>query len=142
MTDNTIFSDMRTAIVAVITAEATKVKKVYRTDRSKFDGYPAVIVTPSENASDYGDSSMRQLDITFTVRAHQLIIKNGEDKADIVLDEVVDQLISIFNDKAVLTPTAEWVFPAGGVWGYQERPDGQVRTAEIKLKCRKYINNQ
>jgi hypothetical protein len=140
---STIFSTIRTAIVEKIKSDVPQVadKNVYRTDRAKFAGYPAIIVTPSDNDSDYGDTSMKQLNIVFNVRAHQQIQKGGEDKADIVLEEVVDQILTVFNDSSALGVACEWVFPAGSVWGYQDRPDGQVRTAEIKLRCRKYISN-
>lgn len=140
-----IFKAIRTAIQTTITDNLTGSGKtiayVYPTDRSKFQGYPAVIITPSDNEADYGDTSMKQLDITFTVRAHVQMPQDGQEAADLKLEEVVDDLLTLFADSTILGSACEWVSPTPSVWGYQDRETGPVRTAEIKLRCRKYIGN-
>lgn len=136
-----IYKALRESIMTYITANAPLVAEVYRADQPKFDKWPAVIVTPSDNETDYGDTSMKKMDITFIVRAHYLISQDGNQQADEAMDEVLDQLLTIFLDSTVLDATScEWVNPTPGVWGYQDREVGQVRTAEIKLKCRKYLS--
>lgn len=135
-----IYKNLREAIMTYVEANADKVAVVYRADQPRFSEWPAVIVTPSDNDSDYGDTSMKKMDITFIVRAHYLMSQDGQQEADEAMDEIIDQLLTIFLDSTVLDATAcEWVNPTPGVWGYQDREVGMVRTAEIKLKCRKYL---
>lgn len=134
-----VFKDIRAKIKEVLEANADKLSHIYMADRSTFEGYPAAIITPSEESADYGDSSMTQYDIGFTVRVHKNIPTDGQEAADLELEEVVDQLLDIFRDKDVLSPACDWVTPVPAAWGYQDRENGPVRTAEIRLRCRKYI---
>lgn len=136
-----MWQDIRQKILDVIQANSTKLQSVYRTDRSKFDGYPAAIIAPSDHESDYEDTKTYELTFVFTVTVFQSIADVGEDQADITLEKVVDELITLFLDRRVLGNTVEWVLPVNSRWGYQDRPDGQVRVAELKLRCRKYIGN-
>ena len=134
-----MFGSIRTKILEVIEDQADKVKVAYRTDRSQFDGYPAVIVSPSESEADYNQTapqSQREVYI-FNVRAHYPFTE-GQDKADIALEAVVDQLLTIFRDRTVLGSVADWVVPVPSVWGYQTRGEGTFRIAEIKLRVVKY----
>ncbi len=149
-----VYKVIRQAIVDKITAEMVGSGKVvsfvYRSDKSRFEGYPALIITPSDNDADYGDSSMKEYNPVFTVRAHVPInvqeedgeaVDDGQEGADDTMDEVIDQLLTIFANSSALGTACEWVHPATGVWGYQDREIGRVRVAEVKLRCRKYISN-
>ena len=136
-----MWQEIRQKILDVIQDKSTLLQAVYRTDRSKFDGYPAAIISPSENEADYEDTSKDKLTFVFTVTVFQSIADVGEDQADITLEQVVDELLTIFLDRTVLGTTVEWVEPVNSRWGYQDRPDGQVRVAELKLRCRKYLPN-
>lgn len=135
-----VFKDIRQKIADVIEAQSEKAAVVYRADRSSFDSYPAVIVVPSENATDWGDQSNQMYDITFIVRIHKDIPADGQEEAELILEEVVDELLDIFRDPDVLTPACDWVQPVPAAWGYQDRETGPVRTADLRLRCRKYIN--
>lgn len=135
-----IFTTIRSSIVAKIKSDADKIASTYPSDRSVFESFPSAIVTPSESIADYSDSSMDQMDIGFTIRVHQPIAQDGQTDADSILDGVVDQLLTIFTQKNVLGIACDWVLPVPSVWGYQDRESGPMRTAEIRLKCRKYID--
>lgn len=134
-----MWATIRTTILNTINSQATKIQAAHRTDRSRFDGYPAAIVTPSESEADYGTTSKDRRVYVFTVRVHQPIKDVGQDQADIVLEETLDELITIFSNKTVLGSACDWVEPVPSVWGYQDREIGQVRVAEIKLRCIKYV---
>jgi hypothetical protein len=136
-----MWQEIRQKILDVIQENSSLLQAVYRTDRSKFDGYPAAIISPSENEADYEDTSRDKLTFVFTVTIFQSIADVGEDQADIILEQAVDELLNLFLDRTVLGAAVEWVEPVNSRWGYQDRPDGQVRVAELKLRCRKYLPN-
>lgn len=129
---------IRTKIIEVIST-ATKVQAAYRTERSKFDGYPAAVVTPSDSEADYGDTAKDKLTFVFIVRIYQEISKSGQDQADITLEKAVDELLIIFLNKKALGTACEWVEPVNSRWGYQNRENSEIRVAELKLRCRKYL---
>lgn len=135
----TVFKDIRQKIIDVITAQASKIESVYRSDRSNFDGYPACTVSPSDNEADYGDQAMDKNVITFIVRVFQQIPQDGQEESEITLEDTVEQLITIFQDKNILSPAADWVQPVPSIWGYQDRESGPVRVVELRLRVRKYI---
>ncbi len=134
-----MWETIRSKIIEVIQANATKVQVAYRTERSKFDGYPAAVVTPSDSEADYGDTAKDKLNFVFIVRVYQEITKSGQDQADMKLEKSVDELLTIFLNRKVLGTAAEWVEPVNSRWGYQDRESGQLRVAELKLRCRKYL---
>lgn len=135
---------LRTKIVEVIKAQITLVDPdhVYRTERSKYDGYPAVVVAPSDNEADYHDSALQKETYIFTVRFYQTIADIGQDQADITLEKVVDQFLEVFRDRTVLGESGEpdrvdWVEPVPSRWGYEGNTEiGIKRFAEVKLRCR------
>ena len=133
-----MWETIRTKIIEVIST-ATKIQVAYRTERSRFDGFPAAVVTPSDNEADYGDTAKDKLTFVFIVRIYQEISKSGQDQADIKLEKAVDELLTMFLNKKVLGTAAEWVEPVNSSWGYQDRETGQLRVAELKLRCRKYL---
>lgn len=135
-----IFKPIRTKIIEVINAQATKVQAAYRSEQSSFSGFPAAVVSASENEADYEDTSMRQLDLVFVIRLYCEIPKDGQDKAEVTMDEAVDEMLTIFRNNNSLSPVVDMVTPVPSRWGYTDLPSGQMRMAEIRLKCRKYIN--
>lgn len=136
----TVFKDIRQKIMDVIDADASLIESVYRSDRSNFDGYPAATVSPSDNEADYGDQAMDKNIITFIVRVFQQIPEAGQEDAELSLENAVEELITIFQDKDALSPVADWVQPVPSIWGYQDRETGPVRVVELRIRCRKYIN--
>ncbi len=133
-----VFQDIRQKIIDVLTAQATTVQAVYRSDASQFSGYPAVTVSPSGDEADYGDQAKDKNIVTFILRIYQEIPQSGQDAAEIKLEGAVEQIISIFRVRNVLSGAADWVDPAPSIWGYQERETGPVRVVEVRLRCRVY----
>ena len=134
-----MWATIRAAILSIVQAQATKIQNAYRTDRSRFDGTPAAIITPAESESDYGTTSTDKRVYVFTIRVHVPIPAEGQDNADIVLEGAIDELLTIFSNKTILGAACDWVEPIPSVWGYQDRSDGQYRIAEMKLRCIKYV---
>lgn len=143
-----MFETIRQAIIDLLNSDAiTKIAVAYRTDRSQLDKYPAAIVSPTEVESDYFQTAPKSNKETyiFTIRILEPFVE-GQDNADIVLEKAVDELIGKLRDRNVLGnlpnnggSVADWVEPVPSVWGYQERPNGTMRVAELKVRAIKHV---
>jgi hypothetical protein len=135
----TNFKTIRAAIKTAIDT-ATKVQAAYTYERSTFEGFPAVIIAPSENEADYGSTQKDRLVFIFKVRAFYPIPDEGEHSdAETALEEVVDELLTIFKSRDAIGSACDWVEPAPGSWYYEERGEAVYRVAEITLRCVKYV---
>lgn len=135
-----MFGAIRQAIITKINDASEKVAVAYRTDRSTLDQFPAAIVAPAENEADYHQTAPqnnREVYV-FTIRLHYPFTE-GQDTADIALEEALDELLDIFRDRTALGNAADWIEPVPSVWGYQDRGNGIMRVAEMKLRAVKYI---
>jgi len=137
----TNFKNIRSAIKNVITSQANKVAIVYDYEASTFDKFPAVVVAPSENQADYGDTAKDKDTFVFKLRAY-FMVKDEADhpRAERALEAVVDQLLTLFRQRDVLGTSCDWLTPAPSVWQYEIRGEAIYRMAEITLKAIKYIS--
>lgn len=138
------FKDIRAAIVAAIPSGAGElIQAVYGYERSTFAGFPAVVVTPSDNEADYASTVSDKVTFIFKVRAYYPIGKEADQEAaEGALEEVVDELLDLFRNRSILGSACEWVVPAPGTWFYEERSEVPYRAAEITLKCIKFSSNR
>jgi len=135
----TDFKDIREAIRLKL-EESTKIQVAYNYERSTFEGFPAVIVAPTENEADYGSQSNDRLVFVFKLRAYYPIPSEGEHQdAEAALEEVVDEILTMFRARNSLGGSCDWVQPAPSVWQYEERGEGVYRMAEVTLRCTKYV---
>jgi len=135
------FNDIREEVAAVITAESTLFKAVYGFPQAKLAGYPAIIVMPSENLSDYSSTSDNRLAFAFQlIMYYPIPNQTAYEKAEIAIGECVADLLRIFSTKSPrpLT-TCDWVEPAPSVWGETAVSDQPYRTATMTLRCIKYV---
>lgn len=134
-----IVNDIREEIASVITSDSTIFKAVYGFPQAKLEGYPAVIVMPSENLADYGSTTQDRFTFAFSLIVYYPIPKqDGYEKAEIAIGEGVGELLRIFSARRPLT-TCDWVEPAPSVWGETAVGDQPYRTATITLRCIKYV---
>ena len=135
---------LRTKIHEVITAQVTEVDNlyIYRTERSKYDGYPAIVIAPSDSESDYNDTSQQADTFVFNVRVYKDVVDGGIDEADLRVEKVVDQLLEVFRNRSALgnaPDRVDWVIPAPSRWGWEGNTEiGVKRFAEVKLRCRSH----
>jgi len=131
-----MFSTIRTAIIDKINDDLTKIQVAYRSDRSTFEGFPAAVVSPSENEADYSSTADDKRTYAFKVRVYYPIKDESEqDSAEIALEEALDEMLDAFSTRGVLGSACEWVKPVPSVWQYEERSEGVYRMAEITLRC-------
>jgi hypothetical protein len=132
-------STIRTAIINKINNDLTKIQVAYRTDRSTFSGFPAAVVSPSENEADYSSTADDRRTYAFKIRVYYPIQDESEqDSADIALEEALDEMLDAFSTRGVLGSACEWVKPVPSVWQYEERGEGVYRMAELTLRCVTY----
>jgi hypothetical protein len=137
-----MFSTIRTAIIDKINSDLDKIKVAYRSDRSTFSGFPAAVVSPSENEADYGSTADDRRAYVFKVRIYYPMAKEAEqDDVEIALEEALDEMIDTFKQRGVLGSACEWVEPIPSVWQYEERGEAVYRMAELTLRCIKYVPN-
>lgn len=132
-----MFSTIRTAIVDKINSDdITKIQVAYKSDRSTFEGFPAAVVSPSDNEADYSSTADDKLTYAFKVRIYYPIEDEGnQEAAELALEEAVDEMITAFSTRGVLGAACDWVKPVPSVWQYEERGEGIYRMAEITLRC-------
>jgi len=138
-----MFSTIRTAIIDKInSASITKIQVAYRTDRSTLDGFPAAVVSPSENEADYASTANDKRVYAFKIRVYYPLGKESEqDSADIALEEALDEMLAVFGKHDALGTACEWIYPVPSVWQYEERGDATYRMAELTLRCVTYQPN-
>lgn len=136
-----MYQAIRQALIDLLNGESiTKIEVAYRTDRSKIDGFPCALVFPAEHEADYhqtGSGNNKETYI-FTIRILYPFTEGQED-ADLALEEATDEIIAALRDRNVLGAAADWVAPVPGRWGYQARGEGQMRVAELNVRAVKYV---
>jgi uncharacterized protein (DUF2336 family) len=135
-----MFSTIRTAIIDKLNSEdITKIQVAYRTDRATLDGFPAAVVSPSENEADYASTANDRRVYAFKIRVYYpFTTETEQDDADMALEEALDEMLDAFNTRGALGTACEWVEPIPSVWQYEERGDSTYRVAELTLRCIKY----
>ena len=138
-----MFSIIRTAIIDKLNSgDITKIQAAYRSDRSTLDGFPAAVVSPSENEADYASTSNDRRTYGFKIRVYYPMKEESEqDGAEIALEEALDEMITAFSARNALGAACDWIAPVPSVWQYEERGDGVYRMAELTLRCIVYKPN-
>ncbi len=137
-----MFSTIRTAIIDKINDDLTKIQVAYRTDRSTLDGFPAAVVSPSENEADYASTASDRRVYAFKIRIYYPIKDEFEqDSAEIALEEALDEMLDVFSTRGALGTACDWLEPIPSVWQYEERDAGLYRMAELTLRCITYKPN-
>lgn len=133
---------IRQAIITVLNEQAENVQAAYRTNRSDIAGYPAALVFPSEVQADYHETAPKTNQETYIFTIQLLYpFTEGQEAADLALEQAADEVLAIFRDRNILGTAADWVKPVPSVWGYQDRGNGIMRVAEIRLQAVKIISS-
>ena len=137
--DKDIANDIRLAIAAKIEADGDGIfPAVYAFPKATLEKYPAVVVMPSENASDYGSTAEDKITFAFNLYVYYPIKKESEyEKAELAIGEAVGKLLEIFSPRSSLESVCLWVEPVPSIWGVT---DGEVpyRYAQVTLRCITY----
>ena len=131
------------AAIKTILLTVPEIKEVHDHDKGKFAGYPAAVIFPTENKSDFETTTQNLREYAFTIRLHEpMEVVSGvtdHEKADRILRETVDNVITEFDNKFTLNGAVNFCRATPSVWGYQTRESGVVRVAEVRLSCFKLV---
>lgn len=134
-----IVNDIRAEIAAKIEGDSEIFSAVYPWPKATLEGFPAVIVMPSENDADYGSTNSRELVFTFNLNVYYPTTKESEyEKTELAVGECVGELLRIFLVKHPLT-TCDWVTPIPSIWGETTVGEATFRTAQVILRCVKHV---
>lgn len=134
-----IVNDIRAEIAAKIVSDSTIFGSVYAYPKATLEGFPSVIVMPSENEADYGSTNSRELTFSFHLNIFYPTNKESEyEKTELAVGEAVGEILRIFLVKHPLT-TCDWVTPVPSIWGETTVGEATFRTAQVMLKCVKHV---
>lgn len=133
---------LRAAITQKIQDESTKIQVVYPAMQSKFSGTPAAVVVPGDLDGKDETNMQDKLSFPFSIRVYVPNDIEGQNEADAILDKCMDELITIFSKYNALGDACDYSDPVNGSWGYTTLPSGEMRVAELKIKCIEHIANR
>lgn len=140
--DKDFINELRAEIAAYILEESDifPTDSVYAFPKSTLSAYPAVVIMPSENISDYGDTEVNKLNLAFNLIVYYPMQTEGDQEdAELAVGEAVGELLRIFSGRNELTG-CDWVQPAPSVWADVTVGEANFRTAMITLRCIKYVD--
>jgi hypothetical protein len=134
------FNEIREAIATkVLTADSVQASYAY--PRSTLEGFPAAVIMPSENQSDYGSTHNDRVVFVFRVMLYAPIKDEGAgEAAEQALGKAVGELVfDTFKSRDSLIEVCDHIEPAAGIFGESTVGQGVYRTAEVTLRCVKYL---
>jgi len=137
-----MYQTIRSKIIEVINNNADKIAAAYRTDRSDISAFPAALIIPGALEASYHQTSpgSNKEIYDFTIRVIYPFTE-GQDTADIALEQAIDELLTIFRDRKILGNAADWVVPVSvNPWGYMDRAGGTARVAELRIQAVRHID--
>lgn len=140
MISNQIVNDLRTAIAAMIptgNGQVFRFASAFPISEEKIQGYPAVIVVPSENQSDYGSTAENKVSFVFDLLVYYPVIEEDREKTERAVGTAVGELLSIFSQKAGV-PGTIYTRPVPSIWGEEPGAAKPYRTARVILTCVTY----
>lgn len=129
---------IREKIIEKINAEKVKINQAYATSESTIENFPAVTISPTGSTSEQFTTKGREVVYNFNLTGYYPFKNDAEQViADNAMDEVADELITMFNKSSALTVAGvAQVRPVSIDWAYQQSDEGIYRIVELKLECR------
>ena len=142
---------MSTKVVDISNAIKTKLDSVsslksvyeYEPDKPTDGQYPFASVTPANFVAEFADNYRNLRTISYTVRVFQERTERGfgNQKAERVLREVVDEILTAFDNDTTLSGIVKWIKPASGDLRYDNREVGDTRVCEIILEANVVVDS-
>jgi len=122
----------------------SKIQQVYTYPETNLEGYPAAIVVPSDNESDYQTVSENQRDYGFIIALY-VTLKDGTGTPQNAYDtmyDLYDDVINTFDTDPYLTGTISLpasytivgVEPVPGQWGQDNELQAVVSTITLRVR--------
>lgn len=131
------YTAQKAAIVSILKTNITTAKEVNNYEKRNPTGYPAINVTFYDGSGTFADTSRNRRKRYYRIICMQERVKVDADNAERILGAMVDQIISVFDNRTNLNlnNTADFAYPIPSKWGYINAPDIDVRTAEIIIEA-------
>jgi len=131
------YTSQKTAIVAILQANITTAKAIYSYAERNPSGYPAINVESYDGSGVFADTGRNRRKRIYRITVMQERVKVGASEAERILNALVDQVISTFDNRAniSLNNTADFAYPIPSKFGYIQAPDIDVRTAEVLIEA-------
>lgn len=143
MITKTLINDIRQEIASVIQTNSDLFGDVSAYPKSTIDGFPAVIVMVSENDVAYastGSQDSRRITIVFSLNVfYPATTESEQEKAEEAVGEAVSELLRIFSVKRPLT-NCDLASIGLTPWGETTAGEATYRTAQVVLKCSKFVD--
>ena len=135
---STFFNDISGAIVTKISG-VSGLHDVYNYEPDKpTDGkYPFASVTPLSFEGEFGDTIRNIRRYRFAVRIYQERTQAafGNSKSERLVREMLDEILTAFDDDTTLSGMVKFVKPVSGDLSYDDREIGDTRVAEIIVEA-------
>lgn len=115
----------------------------YEPDKPTDGKYPFATVTPVTFAAEFGDTRRNLRAIIYSVKVYQerTQIGFGNEKAERVMREMIDEIVTAFDDDTTLSGTVKFIRPAAGDLVYEERETGDTRVCDIQLEANVVVDS-
>jgi len=133
-------------------AVATKMRGVsglqvvyeYEPDKPESGQYPFATVTPQAFSGSFGDTirNLRTYEIVVRVYQERVEIAFGNEKAERLIREMVDEILTAFDMDTTLSGMMKYVRPVRGNLSYEQREVGDTRVAEFVLECVNVVDSR
>lgn len=103
--------------------------------------YPYAVVTQDEFSGRFGDTIRNIRNYVFKIRVFQERSAFGNGKAERLIREISDEILTIFDNNTTLDSMVLFVRPVRGSFEYEDSEIGDTRVAEFFLECEKAVDS-
>lgn len=97
--------------------------------------YPFATVTIDSVDGQFGDTQRNVRTYKFVVRVYQERTKVGNSKAERLIREIADEILTLFDNNTTLDGMVKMVRPVTANFDYIDREIGDTRVAEYNFEC-------
>lgn len=116
----------------------SNVKYVHSYEKADLKGFPAVVVLGFSVEDILEDTKTNLRTYTFKIRCFQELAYLDSEKAEEVMDNLIDQIMNLFAQDFTLGGTCEGCWVKGGL-GWVDR-DLEMRVYDLEIIARKLID--
>jgi len=134
------YTTIKNKILAVLQT-VTKIQEFYGYPNLQFDGYPAAVIVPSNQDSDYETNTDNERAYAFQLSIFQDIKEGGIENALNALYDLADDVLNAFDSDPTLSgislPTGyTMIYVAPSISAWQQIDDKEVLFLNITIKVR------
>lgn len=99
--------------------------------------YPYACVTLADFSGEFADTIRNKRNFVFSVEVYQERTEAGagNQKAERIMRELVDEVLTAFDADTTLSGMVKWVKPVSGRFDYDDNETGDQRIAEFTLEA-------